>query len=373
MTKLFIPAKIKVGFQKRNDTFTGKLAYVIYFDEKGKLRKETSWEGWRDKTIEPIEFDNTPRNNYVLNKGIQRYSDWGSGRSVIRVHDPRDFEFEISVDNLIGILMHSDVSKRDIVEECVFAWAGTELVLLPVNSVEYQESVQYTEKQSNKVSAKELKLGYTYARKKSDEKLIYIGHYAYWEYSNWRIEQIDKGKRHVFWDGSNFVIPSVGTLSHALTDEASEDFSNLVEKFQNSLCSSKIVSISTKELKTTTNDIKAYKVVSQDNVISISHYSYDKKVINTESLYVYDMSCFYGDKFYIKDKKEIQRELDRNRYYGYYHSIPIPQKTEILQAISAKGFTKTVPIDIFVEILNELGYGTLYVTTESGKTVKTKE
>lgn len=46
---IFIPKKINVGFQKRDDTYTGKLAYIIYYDETGKLRKETSWNGWRDK------------------------------------------------------------------------------------------------------------------------------------------------------------------------------------------------------------------------------------------------------------------------------------------------------------------------------------
>lgn len=44
----FIPKRINVGYQERQGTYTGKLAYIIYFDEKGKLRKETSWNGWRD-------------------------------------------------------------------------------------------------------------------------------------------------------------------------------------------------------------------------------------------------------------------------------------------------------------------------------------
>ena len=35
---IYIPEKIKVGYQNRNDTYTKKLAYVIYYDEKGKLR-----------------------------------------------------------------------------------------------------------------------------------------------------------------------------------------------------------------------------------------------------------------------------------------------------------------------------------------------
>lgn len=44
MADLYLPSKIKVGYQKRNNCYTKKLAYVIYYDGKGKLRKEASWE-----------------------------------------------------------------------------------------------------------------------------------------------------------------------------------------------------------------------------------------------------------------------------------------------------------------------------------------
>ena len=47
--QLFIPEKIRVGYQIRPGTYTGKLAYVIYYDLKGILRKENSWEKWRDQ------------------------------------------------------------------------------------------------------------------------------------------------------------------------------------------------------------------------------------------------------------------------------------------------------------------------------------
>lgn len=42
MNNIFIPKEITVGFQNREGTYTGKLAYVIYKDENGKLRKEQS-------------------------------------------------------------------------------------------------------------------------------------------------------------------------------------------------------------------------------------------------------------------------------------------------------------------------------------------
>src|SRR5271170_5491801 len=102
--QLFIPDKIKIGFQEREGTYTKKLAYVIYFDQKGVLRKEKSWESWRDKKIPALEFSNESTAGFVLNKGVggQRCSyGWNARNEYIRVYDPRDFEFEISVANLL--------------------------------------------------------------------------------------------------------------------------------------------------------------------------------------------------------------------------------------------------------------------------------
>ena len=56
--KLFIPERINVGYQKRQGTYTGKLAYVIYWDKKGTLRKERSWKSWCHDDIEKTPFDN---------------------------------------------------------------------------------------------------------------------------------------------------------------------------------------------------------------------------------------------------------------------------------------------------------------------------
>ena len=104
---IYIPEKIKVGYQNRNDTYTKKLAYVIYYDEKGKLRKETSWNSWRDEKIEPDDFDNEPTRGFVLNKkvGGDRYG-WNPRQTYTRVYDPRGFEFEIC-------LLYTSPSPRD--------------------------------------------------------------------------------------------------------------------------------------------------------------------------------------------------------------------------------------------------------------------
>src|SRR5574343_1729160 len=133
-SNIFIPKKIKVGFQNREDTYTKKLAYVIYYDEKGVLRKETSWQSWRDKTIEPVEFDNVPFSGFVLNKKVGGYSNyhWNPRQTYVRIYDPRDFEFEITVPNLLYILENGNSIKGKGLEgDFVYGWDGTELVLIP--------------------------------------------------------------------------------------------------------------------------------------------------------------------------------------------------------------------------------------------------
>lgn len=253
--QLYIPNTITVGFQERNDTFTGKLAYVIYTDHAGKLRKEGSWNNWRNKKFEPVTVDNTPQSGFTFNKGVKRDNYWrGSGRSMFRIWDPRDFEFEITVDNTIGVLMHSDVSKRDIVEQCVYAWWGTELVLLPVNSVEYQESVKHTEKQAQKITGKELKVGATYTIKEDRKQVVYLGRFErfgldstytqfggedsrynhYHERNNAFVQTPKKSKAYVFIDPTTKMVHTkdpVKYLAYCDDETMHPEYAALMEKY----------------------------------------------------------------------------------------------------------------------------------------------
>lgn len=248
--KLFIPKRIKVGFQTRMDTFTGKLAYVIYYDEKGKLRKEKSWTTWCDSKIESVEFDNTPHSGFIFNKGVQRFHDWsGSGRSVFRLYAPHDFEFEIGPDNLINLLMHSDVSKREILEECVFAWYGTDLVLLPVNSAEYQTSLEFTQLQSDKLSAKNLVKGLQYKHKKNETVYTYIGYFDWYDlesnYKSLTSQQTRSNtKKHIFYSSTgSFTMPAISSLSLAISDDINPEYASLVDAFFGTINSQPIVDV----------------------------------------------------------------------------------------------------------------------------------
>ena len=184
-TNIFVPKKIKVGFQTRSDTYTKKLAYVIYYDQKGKLRKETSWENWRDQKIEPEEYDNEPTAGFVLNKKVGGYQyHYDMRQTYVRVFDPRGFEFEITVPNLLYILENtSSIRGKGLEGEFVYGWDGKELVLMPVESPDYKQISEYNDIIHNNktIKAKDLIVGATYLKKDNQEK-IYMGKFDYYSY-----------------------------------------------------------------------------------------------------------------------------------------------------------------------------------------------
>lgn len=187
-SSIFIPKTINVGFQFRSDTYTGKLAYVIYYDEKGKLRKETSWNNWRNKNIEPKIFDNIPTSGFVLNKKVGDYvSDWNHRKAYCRVYDPRNFEFEITIENLLYILENaSSIKGKGLEGEFVYGWDGKDLILIPVESPDYNAIVDYSNiiNENKFIKAKDLKVGATYLGHlgKMEIQFIYMGKYDRWEY-----------------------------------------------------------------------------------------------------------------------------------------------------------------------------------------------
>lgn len=248
--QLFIPTKLKVGFQKRADTYTGNLAYVIYYDQKGKLRKENSWESWRSKDIDPIEIVNEPIEGFVLNKKVGGYkSDWNYRSAHIRVYDPRNFEFEISLENLLFILRDCDCYMgKGLDGKFVYSWDGTELVLLPVTSENYKNSKEYTDLQSQGVLSKTLIEGASYLTKKQ-EPLVYVGRFVVHYNSHSYHRKNDKMlsvKMYVFWNiesNSWVFMKDLKSLAACISDTVIDNYSQLVVNFQNSKYGSKIVGL----------------------------------------------------------------------------------------------------------------------------------
>ena len=232
---IFIPKTINVGYQNRNDTYTGKLAYVIYYDEKGKLRKETSWNSWRDKDILNDEFENVPTEGFVLNKKAGDYSTgWDHRHAYCRVYDPRGFEFEISIENLLYILENVNcIRGKGLEGEFVYGWDGKDLVLMPVESPDYKEISEFNKIVHNNecIKAKDLIIGATYLTK-DNKNWIYMGKFfVYNKYGNWE----NKGKHFWFWRGSYFEhyrsMPK-NKFIKCIDDKCNEKYANIFNKLE---------------------------------------------------------------------------------------------------------------------------------------------
>jgi hypothetical protein len=173
---MFIPSKLNVGYQERNDTYSGKLAYVVYTDNKGVLRKEKSWRGWC-KHFLPDTL-NEPTEGFVLNRdvgGVRRSYGWDARLEKVRVYDPRGWEIEITIPNLLFILQECTSTKGKGLEgSFVYAWDGSNLVLLPTTAEEYISCVKYSNNQAKTVSKEDVKVGH-WVKFKDDKDYIYLG------------------------------------------------------------------------------------------------------------------------------------------------------------------------------------------------------
>jgi hypothetical protein len=252
--QLFIPSRVKVGYNKRDDTYTGKLGYVIYFDANGKLRKESSWEKWRQKNLGQDEYDNVPTEGFVLNKDVggkrHSYSDWHGRMEKVRVFDPRNFEFEISIPNVLFILTNCTSTKGKGLEgQFVYAWAGTELILLPIDCEEYRQSQKFSAGLAGKVSTKELVPGCTYLSKRQNE-LVYLGKFGWSSRATYAYEKrglsFELKTGHVFYnpkpdkdgyqpeDQKFILFSSPAALSARTNDTPVDNYADLLHQFNQS-------------------------------------------------------------------------------------------------------------------------------------------
>ncbi len=240
MADIFIPETIRVGFQHRDKTFTDKLGFVIYY-KNGKLCQEKSWNGWVDHKITPQEFDNKPTSGFMIARGIKRHGyNWGGTTVRARIYDPRGYEFEISMDTLVGLLMYTETSKGEIQGECVYGWKGGELILIPTNAEVYKEYVESGNKKPVKVNRnftlKGLEIGNVYETNYhpltnkyswTGYSFTYIGEHIFFdepvissEKTNITIS-VNQAKAHVFTCDEKY---------YALTDKQTASMRNIVSR-----------------------------------------------------------------------------------------------------------------------------------------------
>lgn len=208
---IFLPQTLKCGFNLRfteNDSYqrhekdengkwkkvlpqhtnesSYKVAFVSYYDEKGKFRHETSFNNWVSQDVPTEEHKNVPTKGFKIFKQANRHS-WNrfcSYRNVsVEIQDPRGWVFEISHDNLAWIIDNCLINKGDIEGEFVYGWNGKDRVLIPCASDTYKELARRSEKIINKgyIAPSELKPWHVYKTKRG-ELFAFIGRFDYYNH-----------------------------------------------------------------------------------------------------------------------------------------------------------------------------------------------
>jgi len=232
---------MSLGLQERHGTYTGKLGFLNPYNEKGKLKLGASWENWRDKKITPKDIENVPTEGFIINRNEGVRSSgwyWNSGREAkIRVWDPRSFEIEITIPNMLYILEQSNSYKGKGLEgNFVYGYNGSQLMLIPVDSEEYKGSAEFTDLKYQKVTTKELTPGATIFTK-DQETVVYVGKYEVVKpHSGYGTQTFSVGKELVFSKGEGkkkeYVYLKSDKIAKIMDTAVSPDFAYLVEEFE---------------------------------------------------------------------------------------------------------------------------------------------
>ena len=351
-SNIFVPKKIKVGFQNRSDTYTKKLAYVIYYDQQNKLRKENSWQSWRDEKIDPLDYDNVPTSGFVLNKKVGDYvCDWNHRQAYVRVYDPRDFEFEITIENLLYILENaSSIKGKGLEGDFVYGWDGKDLILIPTESPDYKSIENYNDIVFNNdfIKAKDLKIGATYLTK-DNQKMIYMGKFDYYDsgykddvdgevftsYTKWSnysysfnernkhnytyVKGIKNGQRYYFsyegnsdWNKDTIYFNAYSSISKkfiaVVDDKCADNYAELFDKLECDTQYSPIDDDADKYINYIFEDFEKYMTTEEywRYVYSLNKDKYDISIMKDNGLFT--AKPYDSEKFNITRCEECKRE-----------------------------------------------------------------
>ena len=177
-----LPENLYVGRLKRDSENILGFMVPDGTDRAAQKRKETvdswaqgrSWDRTESPQLEPLLLKNTALKGYKLTDTIRRCGYNGSGNVLWRVLDPRDFEIEISSDNLAGILDSVGVlAGGEIPGDCIWGREGSRNVLLPLTSEPYHLAAQVDAKPIKEKPDK-LKIGHVYMTTQLGA-LVYLG------------------------------------------------------------------------------------------------------------------------------------------------------------------------------------------------------
>lgn len=130
-----------VGIKNLSDD--EKLAFITPMgtDKAAVKRQDTvnQWLQWsnRGAPTETKVVDNVACSGFKIVGSVSRYT---TDNKWVRIEDPRGYEVEISVANLVSLMSEVTVVNNEIKAECIWAREKTQNYLLVVDSAEYKQA-----------------------------------------------------------------------------------------------------------------------------------------------------------------------------------------------------------------------------------------
>lgn len=173
MDTIFIAKRIKVGYKKVSDKV---ISYPIYWDEVNVIRKEDSWNKWRDKSLGESEYSNELCSGFKLVEFRNSYSfRFGYRDSHVLLSHPLGFIFEITISNFYELVMVDGVQNGTINGSQVLSWEKGELYLLSKRSELYAEACRFTERLYNNEPAKIVMQPGRVYKMRNGSRFLYLG------------------------------------------------------------------------------------------------------------------------------------------------------------------------------------------------------
>lgn len=133
------PEKYYIGFQRQHFSQEENFRMLGFAtpntgDYAFKKRK-ASVDGWSEKDLTPLDTENKPTHGFKIVDAVSSYS---TSNKKFRVEDPRGFELEIDVYNLLEIIEKHTIVQGTIMEPMLWGRFGGDNYLISGNSAEYK-------------------------------------------------------------------------------------------------------------------------------------------------------------------------------------------------------------------------------------------
>ena len=151
--------KAYVNFQNYNESLP--LGQLTHYEEKAPATSKKRMEqcdSRSSKDSEGVIFDNVPMVGFRISRS-QRRLGWNNRSEVIQIEDPRGFEVQITIANLIMLTDNNLLENGEILRECIWGRDGNNNVLLPVNSEPYKQALENLDRIASSVRPKSVEVG----------------------------------------------------------------------------------------------------------------------------------------------------------------------------------------------------------------------